>query len=96
LRKGARFGKEHADLAVKAASQLQLQVLAGNDPKIVEIVARLPVGRARKARKQRTPSLLSRYRITCRDRTQNEGHQCVVLPAGTQPSSSSKLAPASF
>ena len=43
--KGARFGKEHADLAVKAASQLQLQVLAGNDPKIAEIVARLPVGR---------------------------------------------------
>src|SRR4029077_2491108 len=43
--KGARFGKEHADLAVKAASQLQLQVLAGNDPKIAEIVARLPAGR---------------------------------------------------
>jgi hypothetical protein len=43
--KAARFGKEHADLAVKAASQLQLQVLAGNDPKIAEIAARLPVGR---------------------------------------------------
>ena len=43
--KGARFGKEHADLAVKAASQLQLQVLAGNDPKIADLTAQLPVGR---------------------------------------------------
>ena len=43
--KGARFGKEHASLAIKAATQLQLQVLAGNDPKIAEIAARLPVGR---------------------------------------------------
>ena len=43
--KAARFGKEHADLAVKAASQLALQVLAGNDPKLAEIAARLPVGR---------------------------------------------------
>jgi hypothetical protein len=43
--KGARFGKEHASLAMKAASQLQLQVLAGNDPNVAEIAARLPVGR---------------------------------------------------
>ena len=43
--KGARFGKEHASLAMKAATQLQLQVLASNDPKIAEIAARLPVGR---------------------------------------------------
>jgi hypothetical protein len=43
--KAARFGKEHADLAVKAASQLALQVVAGNDPKVAEIAARLPVGR---------------------------------------------------
>ena len=43
--KAARFGKEHADLAIKAASQLQLQVLAGNDPNVAEIAARLPVGR---------------------------------------------------
>ena len=43
--KGARFGKEHASLAMKAATQLQLKVLASNDPKLAEIAARLPVGR---------------------------------------------------
>jgi hypothetical protein len=43
--KGARFGKEHADLAIKAATQLQLKVLASNDPEVAEIAARLPVGR---------------------------------------------------
>ena len=43
--KAARFGKEHASLAVKAATQLQLNVLASSDPKIAEIAARLPVGR---------------------------------------------------
>jgi hypothetical protein len=43
--KAARFSKEHAGLAVKAASQLALQVVAGNDPKLAEIAARLPVGR---------------------------------------------------
>ena len=39
--KGARFGKEHAGLAMKAATQLQLKVLASNDPKVAEIAARL-------------------------------------------------------
>ena len=43
--KAARFRKDHADLAVKAASQLQLQVLANDNPRIGEIAARLPVGR---------------------------------------------------
>jgi hypothetical protein len=43
--KAARFRKDHASLAVKAASQLQLQVLANDSPKIAEIAARLPVGR---------------------------------------------------
>ena len=43
--KGARFGKEHAGLAMKAATQLQLKVLASNDPKIADLTARLPVGR---------------------------------------------------
>ena len=43
--KGARFGKEYAGLARKAATQLHLQVLASNDPKVAEIAARLPVGR---------------------------------------------------
>jgi hypothetical protein len=43
--KAARFGKELAGLAMKAASQLQLQVLASNDPKIADIAAALPVGR---------------------------------------------------
>jgi hypothetical protein len=43
--KAARFGKEHAGLAMKAASQLALQVLASNDPKIADIAAALPVGR---------------------------------------------------
>jgi hypothetical protein len=43
--KGARFGKQHANLAMKAATQLQLNVLASNDPKVAEIAARLPVGR---------------------------------------------------
>ena len=43
--KAARFRKEHASLAMKAATQLQLNVLASSDPKIAEITARLPVGR---------------------------------------------------
>ena len=43
--KAARFGKQHAGLARKAATQLHLQVLAGNDPKIADLAARLPVGR---------------------------------------------------
>src|SRR5262252_324916 len=43
--KGARFGREHASLAIKAATQLQLNVLATNDPSVAEIAARLPVGR---------------------------------------------------
>jgi hypothetical protein len=43
--KGARFGREHASLAMKAATQLQLKVLASNDPKVAEIAAGLPVGR---------------------------------------------------
>src|SRR3984957_750483 len=43
--KGARFGKDHAELAIKAASQLQLRVLAGNDPKVADLATQLPVGR---------------------------------------------------
>ena len=43
--KGARFGKDHADLAIKAASQLQLRVLASNDQKVAELATQLPVGR---------------------------------------------------
>jgi hypothetical protein len=43
--KAARFGKNAATLALKAASQLQLRTIAGDDPKIAEIAARLPVGR---------------------------------------------------
>ena len=43
--KGARFGRDHADLAIKAASQLQLRVLASNDPKVADLAAQLPVGR---------------------------------------------------
>lgn len=43
--KAARFGKQHANLALKAATQLQLAVLAGNDPNVAEIAAQLPVGR---------------------------------------------------
>jgi hypothetical protein len=43
--KGARFGKQHASLAMKAATQLQLNVLASSDPRVAEIAARLPIGR---------------------------------------------------
>jgi hypothetical protein len=43
--KAARFGKQHAGLALKAATQLQLQVLTSNDPKIAGLAAQLPVGR---------------------------------------------------
>jgi hypothetical protein len=43
--KAARFRKEHAGLAIKAAGQLQLNVLASKDPKVAEIAARLAVGR---------------------------------------------------
>jgi hypothetical protein len=41
----ARFRKDHAGLAVKAAGLLRLQVLANDSPSIGEIAARLPVGR---------------------------------------------------
>jgi hypothetical protein len=43
--KGARFGKQHAGLAVRAAGQLRLNVLASNDPSVADLAARLPVGR---------------------------------------------------
>jgi len=43
--KAARFKKDHADLAIKAANQLQLRVLANDNPRIDEIAAKLPVGR---------------------------------------------------
>jgi hypothetical protein len=43
--KAARFGREHANLAIKAATALQLNALASTDPKVAEIAARLPVGR---------------------------------------------------
>jgi len=43
--KAARFGTKHAGLATKAASQLQLRVLQGNDPKVTAIAAHVPVGR---------------------------------------------------
>ena len=43
--KAARFGKQHAGLALKAATQLQLQVLMSNDPKIADLTAQVPVGR---------------------------------------------------
>jgi hypothetical protein len=43
--KGARFGKDHAELAIKAASQLQLRVLASNDPKVADLATQLPAGR---------------------------------------------------
>ena len=43
--KAARFGKDHANLAIKAADQLQLRVLAGDHPKIADLFGRLPVGR---------------------------------------------------
>jgi hypothetical protein len=35
--KAARFVEKHAPLAVKAAAQLQLQVLAITDPRVAEI-----------------------------------------------------------
>ena len=38
--KAARFGREHATLAIRAATQLQLNVLATTDPKVAEIAAR--------------------------------------------------------
>ena len=40
--KAARFGKNTATLALKAATQLQLRTIAGDDPKIADIAARLP------------------------------------------------------
>jgi hypothetical protein len=43
--KAARFADKHADLAIKAAGQLQLQVLAVTDPAIADIAAKLPAGR---------------------------------------------------
>jgi hypothetical protein len=43
--KAARFGKQHAGLALKAASQLHLNVLTSSDPTVVELASRLPVGR---------------------------------------------------
>ena len=69
--KGARFRKEHASLALKAAGQLQLNVLASNDPKVAEIAARLPVGRVHATGRTFVPSFVAtRFRFACwsRDR----------------------------
>ncbi len=43
--KGARFGKQHAGLAIKAATHLPLNVLATSDPNVAALAGRLPVGR---------------------------------------------------
>ena len=43
--KAARFAKEQADLAIKAAAQLQLRSLAVTSPDVAEVAKRLPVGR---------------------------------------------------
>src|SRR5580765_2081335 len=43
--KAARFPDKHADLASKAAGQLQLRVLAITDPSMTELAAKLPAGR---------------------------------------------------
>ena len=43
--KAARFSEAQADLALKAAAQLKLQVLTVNDPQTAELAARLPSGR---------------------------------------------------
>jgi len=53
--KAARFGANHAGLAIKAADQLQLRVLVGSDPKVAEIAAKLPVGRIHAAGKMFVP-----------------------------------------
>jgi hypothetical protein len=44
--KAARFGKDHAGVAMKAADQLRLRVLPGDHPGIADLFGRLPVGRA--------------------------------------------------
>jgi hypothetical protein len=43
--KAARFTKNLAGLAIKAATQLHLKVLTSTDPTVAAIAARLPVGR---------------------------------------------------
>ncbi len=53
--KGARFGKDHAGLAIKAANQLQLRVLPSTDPSVADIVAQLPVGRVHATGKMFVP-----------------------------------------
>jgi hypothetical protein len=69
--KAARFGKQHAGLALKAATQLQLQVLTSNDPKIADLAAQVPVGRVHATGRTFVPfirrerSLASRSTIRC-------------------------------
>jgi len=53
--KAARFAANHAGLAIKAADQLHLKMLVGADPKVAEILAKLPVGRVHAAGKMFVP-----------------------------------------
>ena len=43
--KAARFASAHAALAIKAADQLHLRVVASTDPNVADLAGRVPVGR---------------------------------------------------
>jgi hypothetical protein len=43
--KAAKFSDKHADVAIKAAGQLQLRILAITDPMVADLAAKLPAGR---------------------------------------------------
>ncbi len=55
--KAARFAKEQADLAIKAAGQLQLRTLAITGPDLVEVARRLPIGRIHGSGRNVVPSV---------------------------------------
>ena len=55
--KAARFAKEQADLAIKAAGQLQLRTLAIIGPDLAEVAKRLPIGRIHGSGRNVVPSV---------------------------------------
>jgi hypothetical protein len=93
--KGARFEKEHATLAIKAASQLNLKVLASDDPKVADVATRLPVGRVHGNGRAFVPFIRQDLYDKLVAAAPNENAQSESPPGGSagSPSSTSSGAP---
>ncbi len=91
--KGARFGQKDAELAIKAASQLQLKVLASDDPKVAEITAQLPVGRVHGTGRTFVPFIRQDLYDKLVAAAPNGNTQPVRPPSGSAGAPSSKGSP---